>query len=358
MAPEPSPATRSCPVGCYGKSRQRGTRQRGLYAQNSVVAVGIAGRRIVRKILSIDGGGIKGVFPASFLATVEDTVGRNVGDFFDLIVGTSTGGVIALGLGMGMSAREILQFYEELGPAVFHGNRLGRLFRSLVRARYDQGPLREALTKTFGDRQLGESKTRLVIPSLHLETGEVYIHKTSHVPHLQRDYKERVVDVALATAAAPTYFPPQRSASGIPLVDGGMWANNPVGMAAVEAVGYLCWPRDEIHILSLGCTTAPFKVGRLQRQAPGLINWGLRVAEVFMAGQASASLGTAQILVGHDHVKRFSPPVPSGRFGMDDTSSIRALKGLGASEARKALREIRSPFFSEAAEPFEPYHRL
>lgn len=322
------------------------------------IATDIAGRHIMRKILSIDGGGIKGVFPASFLATVEDTVGGNVGDFFDLIVGTSTGGIIALGLGMGMSARDILQFYEDLGPIIFHGSRVGRILRSLVRAKYDQEPLRNALTNTFGDRRLGESKTRLMIPSLDLETGEVYIYKTSHVPHLQRDYKERIVDVALATAAAPTYFPTQRSADGIPLVDGGMWANNPVGMAAVEAIGYLCWPRDEIHILSLGCTTAPFKVGRLQRQAPGLINWGLRVAEVFMAGQASASYGTAQILIGHDRVKRYSPSVPSGRFGMDDAKNIPSLRGLGASEARKALREIHAPFFSELAAPFEPCHRL
>jgi len=179
------------------------------------IATDIAGRHIMRKILSIDGGGIKGVFPASFLATVEDTVGGNVGDFFDLIVGTSTGGIIALGLGMGMSARDILQFYEDLGPIIFHGSRVGRILRSLVRAKYDQEPLRNALTNTFGDRRLGESKTRLMIPSLDLETGEVYIYKTSHVPHLQRDYKERIVDVALATAAAPTYFPTQRSAVSI-----------------------------------------------------------------------------------------------------------------------------------------------
>ena len=76
----------------------------------------------MNKILGIDGGGIKGVFPASFLAQIEQSVGRNVADFFDLIVGTSTGGIIALGLGMGFSARAMLAFYMELGPSVFRGS--------------------------------------------------------------------------------------------------------------------------------------------------------------------------------------------------------------------------------------------
>lgn len=77
-----------------------------------------------RRILCIDGGGIKGVFPASFLATVEDTIEDQIADYFDLIAGTSTGGIIALGLGLGMSARDILRFYEDEGPKIFGGSRL------------------------------------------------------------------------------------------------------------------------------------------------------------------------------------------------------------------------------------------
>jgi len=75
----------------------------------------------VRKILSIDGGGIKGVFPASFLTTIEDSIGDRVSNYFDLIVGTSTGGIIALGLGLGLPAKDILSFYEEKGSAIFKG---------------------------------------------------------------------------------------------------------------------------------------------------------------------------------------------------------------------------------------------
>ena len=69
-----------------------------------------------RRILALDGGGIKGMFSASFLATVEDSIEDSIANYFDLIVGTSTGGIIALGLGLGLSAKEILRFYEESGP--------------------------------------------------------------------------------------------------------------------------------------------------------------------------------------------------------------------------------------------------
>lgn len=121
----------------------------------------------MRKILAIDGGGIKGVFPASFLAHVEDNIDGNINEYFDLIVGTSTGGIIALGLGMGFSAKEILSFYEESGPSIFAGSRLMRLFRSIGISKYNNSNLKESLEKRFGDLRIGESRNRLVIPSLN-----------------------------------------------------------------------------------------------------------------------------------------------------------------------------------------------
>ena len=85
-----------------------------------------------KRILAIDGGGIKGVFPTSVLATLEDSTGENIANYFDLIVGTSTGGIIALGLGLGLSAKEILAFYEESGPLIFGGNRRLRRLSELT----------------------------------------------------------------------------------------------------------------------------------------------------------------------------------------------------------------------------------
>ncbi len=309
------------------------------------------------KILSIDGGGIKGVFPASFLTVIEETTGKRISDYFDLIVGTSTGGIIALGLGMGFSAKELLEFYEQEGPKIFKGNRLTRLLRSIGVSKYSNEPLRRALSSKFNERKLGESKNRLVIPSLNLENGEVHVYKTAHHQRFVKDYKEKIVDVALATSAAPTYFPTHRSASGIPLIDGGLWANNPVGLAVVEAIGVLGWPRDELRVLSIGCTTEPINI-KLARGLPmGKAYWGFKVADLFMSAQSSASYGTAQLLAGHENVTRISPSVANGKFGLDVVNGIKSLKGLGDSEARKALPTLQS-FFTDKAAAFIPIHKL
>lgn len=311
----------------------------------------------MKRILTIDGGGIKGIVPASFLATVEDTIEDNIADYFDLIVGTSTGGIIALGLGLGLSAKDILTFYEKLGGSIFNGNRMLRWFRSWGFSKYSSIPLRKALEKCFGDKKLGDSNKRLVIPSLNLENGEVYIYKTAHHCRLERDYREKAVDVALATAAAPTYFPTHRSSTGVPLIDGGMWANNPVGMAVVEGITLLNWPRNAIKVLSLGCTTEPLNVNKGRRIPLGKSYWTSKLLAVFMHAQSHASLGTAQLLVGHDNIMRIDQGVSQGKFGLDKTNEMESLKGLGHSQARHALPKLREIFLSDHVEQFVPFHK-
>jgi hypothetical protein len=197
-----------------------------------------------------------------------------------------------------------------------------------------------------------------MIPSLNLETGEVHVYKTAHHPRFVMDYKVPAVEVALATAAAPTYFPTYRSTVGLPLVDGGMWANNPVGPAVVEAIGVLGWDRGDFKVLSLGCTTEPLKATPNRAKRLGLNYWAPRLVSVFMSGQSSGSLGTAQLLAGHGNIERISTVVPNKRFAMDAAKDIHALRGLGGSEARKALPKLTETFFQAKAEAFEPYHTI
>ena len=272
-----------------------------------------------------------------------------------MVTGTSTGGIIALGLASGLSAHEILDFYLEHGPGVFCGPKLPRKLRQWALGKYDAGGLSGALDRVFGDRRLGESMTRVVIPAVNLETGEVHVYKTSHHPKFERDYRQRVVDVAMATAAAPTYFPTHLSQTGIPLIDGGVFANNPSGLAAVESIGILGWQRGDFAILSLGCGDEPLAVGRGRHRNLGRLYWASKLADVFMAAQSSSSMGTAYLLAGHDNVRRVSPRVAPGRFGLDVTKEIPALHGLGDSEARKALPGLRTMFFDAKADPFTPY---
>jgi uncharacterized protein len=311
----------------------------------------------VRRILAIDGGGLKGVFPASFLASVEEAIGAPLAAYFDLIVGTSTGGIIAIGLGLGLTAKQILNFYTEHGPRIFAGSRRLKGLRQVTRAKYDPEPLKASLREVFGDRRLGDSRTRLVIPSFDLETGVIHVYKTAHHERFVTDYKIPAVEVALATAAAPTYFPTYRSAAGVPLVDGGIWANNPAGTAAVEALGVLEWAPGSVRLLSIGCTTAPLNARADQAKWLGFSYWAKRLVPVFMAAQSSASIGTAQLLLGHNNVQRYSTTVSEGRFRLDAAKDIDSLRGLGANEARRAIPALQ-PWLTTKAAPFEPNYRL
>ena len=312
----------------------------------------------MRRVLSIDGGGIKGAFPASFLANAEQLVGQSVTNYFDLIVGTSTGGIIALGLGLGLSAESILSFYEQQGPEVFAREPLVSLIRQVFVSKYDSGPLRHALETVFGEHKLGQSKKRLVIPSFNLENGEVYNWKTAHHPKLEHDHSALMVDVALSTAAAPTYFPTHRSGRGVPLIDGGVWANNPIAVAVIEAIGILGWSPDELRVLSLGCTTTPFGAGMARFHSVGRGYWIWKLVDLFTNAQCESAVGMAQHLVrDRNNVKRISPRI--GAFiRLDDVSEIPSLVGLGWSECRKELPALRELFFREPfAEPFEPFHK-
>lgn len=324
-----------------------------------------------KRILTIDGGGIKGVLPAAFLAAVEDATGKRIVDHFDLVAGTSTGGIVALGLGLGMSAKEVLQFYLDQGPHVFHQDVVGRSLREralsaigkrwrnarqFVMPKYDGDRLREALTKVFRDRLLGESKTRLVIPAYHPRLRQVYVFKTAHHERFGVDWKERAVDVALSTAAAPTYLPSHRIPNGASLVDGGIWANNPVGMAVVEAIGVLGWAPKDIYVLSLGCTEDAYAIP----ESPGLMDIWLSVQDMFLQGQSKGSIGTAKLLVGHSDstpkLFRFTHTDAQGTFGLDKVNMIDELRGLGAALARDALPTISHFFLHTPNEPFEPYY--
>lgn len=308
----------------------------------------------IRRVLSIDGGGIKGVFPAAFLATLEDAIGDHVARHFDLIVGTSTGGIIALGLGLGLSATEILGFYEQYGPQIFKQRTFVSRLRHLVLAKYSDTALRQALESTFGDRKLGESKRRLIIPSLNLDTGEAYLYKTAHHRRFERDFKESAVTIALATSAAPTYFPTHQADGGRAFVDGGLWANNPTAVAAIEAVATLEWEPKSIRILSLGCSTAPVAVGWERWLPLGQFYWASKAISLFMAGQSSSSLGIAKMFVGEENLVRISPIVQQSRFAMDGVGNIKVLRGLGEGEARRELPRLRQLFFTEPASEFVP----
>ena len=321
----------------------------------------------MKRILTIDGGGIRGTFPAAFLANLEKDLEHPIGRYFDLISGTSTGGIIAIGLALGLTAGEILKLYEEKGPAIFAQTQpgisgwLSRHFRNgkwlFWGPKYSADPLRTALVEVLGERRLSDAQTRLMIPAWHPKTQGVYIFKTAHHPRLQTDYKELAVDAAMATAAAPTFFRQHITANDVGLVDGGLWANNPTGIAVVEAISTLGWPADKLKVLSIGC----LEDIKVVREAYGAARLAPQLASLFMAGQSHGSLGIAHILTGDPHqrksIYRISQPVPDGFYTLDNTRRIRDLKDRAFAEARIQRPILQPEFFTAPADEFVPEYR-
>jgi len=213
----------------------------------------------VFKILSIDGGGIKGLYSAKIIDHLEKQVKGSIGDYFDLIAGTSTGGLIALGLSIGKSAEELVDFYKEHGPNIFANSvplsrNIRFLQQLLFRSKYSSKNLRNALIEIFEDKTISDARNLLCIPSFNLTLGKNRVFKYDHSGIVGTDNSLKLVDVALATSAAPTYFPVHKIENQY-FADGGVWANNPSLCALLEALKFFVGeppkPYNAVSILSI-----------------------------------------------------------------------------------------------------------
>lgn len=323
----------------------------------------------IKRILCIDGGGIKGVMPAAYLTYIEETLDINVAEYFDLIAGTSTGGIIALGLGLGVSPKEILNLYTDKGATVFGQdvpielaffNRIWLSGKQLFVRKYSSENLREELSAIFGQKKLGHSKNRLVIPAYSDTLPGPYLFKTAHHQRLKNDYKELATDVAMSTSATPAYFSKHQIVTGEELIDGGVWANNPIGVAALEAACVLNWEMDKVHILSLGCTSS---ITTYPRHG-GIISlmWGGKIVKLLLDGQSHVSTATAKLLLGgpeaEGRIIRQEVMLEKDYYNMDDTNKVHSLEGLARQQSRHTIPKIEKMFFSSPAMPFNPLYEV
>ena len=307
------------------------------------------------QILSLDGGGIRGLYPAAVLAGLERLLGKPIVDYFDLIAGTSTGGLIALGLGAGMTPSEIVQFYVDDGPRIFRNPARLRTALHLVRRKYSEAPRQKAFQKVFAGRTMHDSAKRLLIPAYDLDKGRVHIFKTRHHTRLVNDWTVPMWEVAMATTAAPTYFPMYRLADArIRLADGGVWANNPVALAVAEARSMLDVPLDHVRVLSLG-TTSTVANNPARLNSGGGLQWlrGNTLVDVLLRGQSSGATGLAQHLVGHANLLRHDIDVPDEFCHLDRTDAERLLS-LAAGDSRDLSRQFSDLLGDHTAAAFTP----
>lgn len=315
------------------------------------------------RILSLDGGGIRGIFSAAVLASLEQrfTGGAPISRYFDLITGTSTGGILALGLGAGFTASELLRLYIERGDEVFPpypDTWPGRLRKRWAAARqyvfypYDIEGLEGLLRETLGDRKIGDSANRLLIPSFDGRHSEVYIFKTPHHGDFVTDLHESMVTAALATAAAPTYFRPYRQ-GGYTYVDGGVWANNPAMLALVEALTTFDLLRENIRLFSIGSGDEPFVVTQRQLNWGGILSWR-RIIFAAMRLQSLNAVNQARLLIGPERVIRIDAPVEP-KIEMDDWRRASALLPTAAERALEvAAEQVAALFLASETSPYLP----
>jgi len=310
------------------------------------------------KILSIDGGGILGILPCMVLAEVEKRFlgGEPIGQHFDMIVGTSTGGIIALGLGQGKSAQEISKLYIERGRFIFPGNRLTRWLRGLAGwafTPYNRANLENELRREFGDGLFGSSSAAICIPSFDGRYGEPYVFKTPHHPDYKKDQYERLVDVGLSTAAAPTFFAAVKR-NGYVFADGGIWANNPAMIGIVDALTCYDIDRTQIRLLSLGCGQESYRM-RWWHRIGGKFVWASAFVTSAMRAQSHNALGQAGLLIGRPHLLRLDAPEVVNRIGMDNVDRALAEMPPVARSLVEASGQRISQIFLQDAHP-EPPH--
>lgn len=315
------------------------------------------------KILSIDGGGIRGVFPAAYLSEIERRFldGATIAQHFDMIAGTSTGGIIALGLAHGMTGRQTLEIYTKRGTTIFPTrsglSALVQLGRWVSKPKHNQQVLKDQLLEVFGGTLLDEARVRLAIPSFEGRHGEPYIYKTPHYPDYKRDRHEKMAHIALHTAAAPSFYASVEN-DGYVMVDGGLWANNPVMIALVDALACFDVPAENIRILSIGTGDSLFSTAS-SRNA-GLAGWilpkGAAPPLVFQAAvkaQSHNAVGQAGLLVGRNNLVRIEPFEGKYPIEMDDAErAIRELPDVARSHAEGSGHRVAELFLVDAVDTY------
>jgi predicted acylesterase/phospholipase RssA len=232
------------------------------------------------RVLCLSGGGFLGLYTATVLAELEAKAGEPLARRFDLLAGTSIGGVLALALAFEIPMATLVQLFSEHGPAVFSSralpagalSRLVDLSRSVTGPKYSGKALRDALQAHLGDQRLRDALHAVVVPAVDVGSCETKVFKTPHVPASEGDGALRAADVAMAACAAPAYFPAVRIGQRL-FADGGLFAVAPDQVALHEVEHFMGLDVERVHMLSIGTATARYRPrGGVQADA-GAVGW-------------------------------------------------------------------------------------
>jgi patatin-like phospholipase/acyl hydrolase len=300
------------------------------------------------RILSIDGGGIRGIIPALILAETEQRAKRPISKMFDLVAGTSTGGILAVGLTMPgtkrkpkYSALDLVSLYEEEGDDIFHRSKWHqiRAIGNLAEEKYPSEGIEGVLAARFGKAWLSEVLTHVLVTAYDIELRQPHFFKSDRAKKKpERDFL--LAHVARATSAAPTYFEPAKipsRAGGDPvaLVDGGVFANNPAACALVEAICTRGAELSDMTFLSLGTGELTRPIMYEEAKGWGLAKWAQPILSVVFDGVSDTVDFQVKSLLELPSAKpnsylRIQVPLHEGNDDMDDASrtNLKVLKLL------------------------------
>ena len=290
------------------------------------------------RILALDGGGLRGIFTAAALTEMDCAFGPSFMNSFDLIVGTSTGGIIALGLAAGRTCGQMLEFYQEAGEEIFRRPR--RLSR-LVRPKYDRVALDGVLKREFGDTlRMNDLDKAVCITAHELVSGSTRVIKDDHGAGLRWGGDQLVWKVAAATSAAPSFFAPVQLGGADSHVDGGVWGNNPAMVGVTEAVRYGHRSLGDIRLLSVGTTSMPLQFKSHQHASRmGAIRWGFKALDLLQGSASMAANNQARLLLGDESYLRLDSPSVR-KVPMDQPSACRPLQEWGHDVGRRHVDAV------------------
>ena len=232
------------------------------------------------RILSLAGGGYLGLYTACVLAHLEERAGEPLGRRFDLIAGTSVGGILAVALAFEIPMAKIKDLFLEHGTAIFSSRglptnavaKLRDLSRAVLGPKYNGVALAKALAVYLGKQTLADAKHAIVVPAVDVTRSRTKIFKTPHASGSRGDEDIRAASVAMATSAAPAYFPSVRVADAL-YADGGLFAVAPDQVAMHEATHFMRVAESRIRMLSVGTATANYRPAEPAEIEDGAVDW-------------------------------------------------------------------------------------
>ncbi len=312
------------------------------------------------KILSLDGGGIRGIVPALLLAEIERRTRRPVAKLFDLVAGTSTGAILALGLtipkdpgGPLYRADEFAGMYAREGPRIFSRSLWHRVTgcNNLINVKYSSAGIEQVLEEFFGESRLAHAATRVLVTSYEIERNFPFFFKSFNA-RTRSDYDFPTRHVARAASAAPTYFEPMKLPTGstntdhFTLIDGGVYANNPAACALVEArtthpeaSGFL--------VVSLGTGSLRHSLRYDAARNWGVAKWAAPLLSVVFDGASSTVDYQMRQLMPDvprepKHYYRFQTRLEPRQRSLDNTcaANIKALQALANNLIEKQSADL------------------